>query len=120
MSNGLTGIAILLLLSLGIGLVRIWRGPGFADRMLAAQLLGTTGIAILLVLAAKSGLPALRDVALVLALLAVLAVLAFVARVWDPDEDGEDFASTRPDDPGMNRRRILGKDTDRERDNERP
>jgi len=119
MNSGLTGIAILLLLSLGIGLVRIWRGPGFADRMLAAQLLGTTGIAILLVLAAKSGLPALRDVALVLALLAVLAVLAFVARVWDPDEDGENFDNSRPGDPGINSRRILGKDNDRETDNER-
>lgn len=93
MNSGLTGIAILLMLSLGIGLVRIWRGPGFADRMLAAQLLGTTGIAILLVLAVKSGLPALRDVALIMALLALLAVLAFVARVWDPDAEG--------DDPGM-------------------
>jgi multicomponent Na+:H+ antiporter subunit F len=120
MNSGLAGIAILLLLSLGIGLVRIWRGPGFADRMLAAQLLGTTGIAILLVLAAKSGQSALRDVALVLALLAVLAVLAFVARVWDPDEDGEDFANTRPDDPVRNRRRSLGKESDRETDHERP
>ncbi|MBM9535687.1 monovalent cation/H+ antiporter complex subunit F [Desulfobulbus alkaliphilus] len=97
MNSALTGIAIVLMLSLGIGLVRIWRGPGFADRMLAAQLLGTTGIAILLVLAAKSGLPALRDVALVLALLAVLAVLAFVARVWEPDADGGDVDLIRPD-----------------------
>lgn len=100
MISGLTGVAILLMLSLGIGLVRIWRGPGFADRMLAAQLLGTSGIAILLVLAAKSGQPALRDVALILALLAVLAVLAFVARVWDPDVDGGDVDTTHPDGPG--------------------
>jgi multicomponent Na+:H+ antiporter subunit F len=36
-------------------------------------------------------MPALRDVALVLALLAVMAVLAFVARVWrqDPNNDRE-------------------------------
>jgi len=75
-------VAIGLLLSLIAGMVRIWRGPGFADRMLAAQLFGTTGIAILLVLAQSQRIDALRDVAFVLALLAMLAVLAFVARVW--------------------------------------
>lgn len=86
MSGLLEAIAILLLASLVLGLVRIWRGPGFADRMLAAQLFGTTGVAVLVVLAELLHMPALRDVALVLALLAVLAVLAFVARVWDPDD----------------------------------
>ncbi|MFN3987568.1 MAG: monovalent cation/H+ antiporter complex subunit F [Rhodocyclaceae bacterium] len=78
-------VALVLMLSLLVGLVRVWRGPGFGDRMLAAQLLGTTGIALLLVLATTLNSPALRDVALVLALLALLAVLAFVTRVWDPD-----------------------------------
>lgn len=87
MSDGLSVVALLLLFSLGLGLLRIWRGPGFADRMLAAQLLGSTGIAILLVLAAPVGLPALHDVALVLAMLALLAILAFVARIWD-DKNG--------------------------------
>jgi multicomponent Na+:H+ antiporter subunit F len=89
-------IAILLLVSLALGLLRIWRGPGVADRMLAAQLFGTTGVALLLVLAELQRLPALRDIALVLALLAVLAVLAFVARVWnrkrlaaDPEDEHE-------------------------------
>lgn len=35
----------------GAGLVRIARGPTPADRMLAAQLFGTTGVAVLLLLA---------------------------------------------------------------------
>lgn len=82
MNTILTLVAALLLASLALGLVRIWRGPGVADRMLAAQLFGTTGVAILIVLAELQNMPAARDVALVLALLAVLAVLAFVARVW--------------------------------------
>lgn len=86
MSLWLEGLAVLLLASLVLGLIRIWRGPGFADRMLAAQLFGTTGVAVLLVLAELLHMPALRDVALVLALLAIVAVLAFVARVWDPDD----------------------------------
>ncbi|AGA31811.1 multiple resistance and pH regulation protein F [Thioalkalivibrio nitratireducens DSM 14787] len=87
-------VAILLLLTLVLGLVRIWRGPTIADRMLAAQLFGTTGVGLLLVLAELQDDPALRDVALVLALLAVMAVLAFVARVWrrdsEHDQDPED------------------------------
>lgn len=86
MTLALDALVLLLLVSLILGLVRVWRGPGFADRMLAAQLLGTTGVAMLIVLAERLAQPALRDVALVLALLALLAVLAFVARVWDPDE----------------------------------
>jgi multicomponent Na+:H+ antiporter subunit F len=86
MSPLLELFALILLLSVALGLLRIWRGPGFADRMLAAQLLGTTGVAILLLLAAPLDMPALRDVALVLAVLALLAVLAFVARLWDPEE----------------------------------
>lgn len=94
MSMVLEAVAVLLLLSLVLGMTRIWRGPRVADRMLAAQLFGTAGVALLLVLAQLQQLPALRDVALVLALLAVLAVLAFVARVWHDKRlsgpDGED------------------------------
>jgi multicomponent Na+:H+ antiporter subunit F len=84
-------VALLLLVTLVLGLIRIWRGPTVADRMLAAQLFGTTGVGLLLVLAELQRMPALRDVALVLALLAVMAVLAFVARVWrqDPNNNHE-------------------------------
>lgn len=82
MNGVLDTVAVVLLAALALGLVRIWRGPGLADRMLAAQLFGTTGVALLLVLAQAQQRSALRDVALVLALLAVLAVLAFVARAW--------------------------------------
>jgi multicomponent Na+:H+ antiporter subunit F len=84
-------VALLLLVTLVLGLIRIWRGPTVADRMLAAQLFGTTGVGLLLVLAELQQMPALRDVALVLALLAVMAVLAFVARVWRqaPNNDRE-------------------------------
>jgi multicomponent Na+:H+ antiporter subunit F len=78
----LESTAFALLLALVFGLVRIWLGPTVADRMLAAQLFGTTGVGLLLILAELQNAPALRNVALVLALLAVMAVLAFVARVW--------------------------------------
>jgi multicomponent Na+:H+ antiporter subunit F len=61
-----------------LGLVRILRGPGDADRIMAAQLLGTGGIAALLLLAEAMGVPAAVDVALILALLAAFVSIAFV------------------------------------------
>jgi multicomponent Na+:H+ antiporter subunit F len=72
--------AAALLLTLAIGMVRVLRGPDPGDRMLAAQLIGTAGVGVLLLLAAALGLPSLVDVALVLALLAAVAVVAFTRR----------------------------------------
>ncbi|MBK5940645.1 monovalent cation/H+ antiporter complex subunit F [Halochromatium roseum] len=74
-------LILFLLLTLVAGLWRIRRGPTAADRMLAAQLFGTTATAILLLMAEASATPALRDVALVLALLAAITVTAFTRRV---------------------------------------
>ena len=61
-----------------VGLARVLRGPANADRMMAAQLFGTGGIAALLLMAASADVSALVDVALVLALLAAFASVAFV------------------------------------------
>lgn len=74
-------LAAFLILNIAAGLARILRGPTAADRMLAAQLFGTTGVAVLLLLAEAQAMPALRNVALVFAALAVLATVAFVNRV---------------------------------------
>jgi multicomponent Na+:H+ antiporter subunit F len=82
-------LALFLLLTLAAGFWRVRHGPTAADRMLAAQLFGTTSAAILLLLAEALGLPALRDVALVLALLAVIAVIAFTASVKTATPDRE-------------------------------
>jgi multicomponent Na+:H+ antiporter subunit F len=75
-------VAALLLLNIGAGLVRVARGPTPADRMLAAQLFGTTGVAVLLLLAQGMASPPLRYVALVFALLAVVLALTFAERGW--------------------------------------
>ena len=75
-------VALFLLLNIAAGLVRILRGPTPIDRMMAAQLFGTTGTAILLLLGEAMSLPGARDVALAFALLAALATLAFVSRDW--------------------------------------
>lgn len=75
-------LALLLLLNLVVGLYRVVRGPDVADRMLAAQLFGTTSVGIILLLAEAFARPALRDVALVFSLLAAVTAIAFVQRAW--------------------------------------
>jgi len=77
------------LLMVALGLIRILRGPTGADRMMAAQLFGSGGIAALL-LAGATRIPAIVDVALTMALLAAFASAAFViSGAWlqarDPD-----------------------------------
>lgn len=79
-------VAIFLLLNVLGGLIRILIGPSRGDRMLAAQLFGTTGVAIVLILAEALDQPALRDVALVIVLLAVINTVVFV-RFTGPPED---------------------------------
>ena len=74
----LIGLTVLLLLTLLLGLIRVFRGPSRADRMLAAQLFGTTGVATVLILALVTGTEALFDVALVMAVLAPITSVAFV------------------------------------------
>lgn len=74
---------LLLLLTLALGLVRAVRGPTLQDRMLAVQLLGTGGVASLLLLAVILSLPALVDVSLVLALLAAISAAALTQREVD-------------------------------------
>ena len=66
----------LLLLSLFIGLIRAWLGPTVEDRFSAILLIGTGGVAMLLIMAILLQLEALYDVALVLALLAVVGTVA--------------------------------------------
>jgi multicomponent Na+:H+ antiporter subunit F len=78
MTEFLLGAAGFLLLMVALGWIRILRGPTRAERMMAAQLFGTGGIAALLLLGAATGIPGVVDVALVLAVLSVFASIAFV------------------------------------------
>jgi multicomponent Na+:H+ antiporter subunit F len=83
-------LELFLLLNLGAGMWRVLRGPTASDRMLAAQLFGTTAVGILLLHAEATGSAALRDVALVFALLATVTAVAFVRRAWQGPEDAND------------------------------
>ncbi len=80
----LAAIALLLLTLLG-GLVRVLIGPTLQDRMLAVQLLGTVGVALLLLFANVFQRSGFLDVALVLALLSSVSVAALTRR-----ENGHD------------------------------
>ncbi|MGH7786098.1 MAG: monovalent cation/H+ antiporter complex subunit F [Candidatus Binatia bacterium] len=86
----LLGAAVVILALVGVGLVRILRGPGDADRMMAAQLLGTGGVAVLLLGGVASDVGAAVDVGLTLALLATFASVAFTK-------------SAAPEDPAATR-----------------
>ncbi|HSJ78368.1 MAG TPA: monovalent cation/H+ antiporter complex subunit F [Erythrobacter sp.] len=102
MSAWLLLLASLLLLSLGGALWRIWRGPAPADRMMAAQLVGTGGVGTVLLLASATDWRML-DVALVLALLAAFAAIAFIkAQSEDGSGDPEEQPVSPPDDGSRN------------------
>ncbi|WP_205527624.1 monovalent cation/H+ antiporter complex subunit F [Halomonas sp. JS92-SW72] len=75
-------IAALLLLNAGVALWRLRRGPTSADRMLAAEMVSVSAIAVLLLFGAGFAQPALVDVALLFALLAAVATANFVTRTW--------------------------------------
>jgi multicomponent Na+:H+ antiporter subunit F len=78
MNGFLMAAAGAVMVTVAVGLVRILRGPGDADRVMAAQLLGTGGVAALLLAGIARGRPATLDVALTLALLAAFVSIAFV------------------------------------------
>ena len=88
MTDFLLATAGAILFTVAVGLVRILGGPGDADRMMAAQLIGTGGIGALLLIAAATGARGVEDVALGLALLAVFASAAFVNSAA-PAEDSD-------------------------------
>jgi multicomponent Na+:H+ antiporter subunit F len=95
MVNVQLALALFLLMTMLAGLIRVWIGPTAADRMLAAQLFGTTGVGVLLLLAGALGLPSVLDVALVLALLAAVTVVVFVRRVWVPARGSQEEQNDR-------------------------
>lgn len=83
-----TGAFIVLMVALG--LLRVARGPGRAERMMAAQLLGSGAVGALLLFGAASGESAVFDVALTLALLSAFASIAFVKFALRQDQPAND------------------------------
>ena len=83
----LPGMAVFLLLNLIAGMLRVYRGPTLADRMLAALLFSTTTVAVLLLMAEWMDMAALRHVALLFVMLASILSLAFVGLPRDAGEE---------------------------------
>ena len=86
MSAFYIAVAVVLLLTIVLGLGHVFRQPGRAESLLAALLFGSTGVALVLVLGQGLGLDRALDIALVFALLAAVLGVAFVLRGW-PDDD---------------------------------
>jgi multicomponent Na+:H+ antiporter subunit F len=78
MTGFLFGAAGFVLAAIAIGLLRVLGSRQPADCMMAAQLIGTGGVAVLLLIAVATETPPIVDVALMLALLAAFASVAFV------------------------------------------
>ncbi len=87
MNSFMIWVAAFVLAMVALGLIRILRGPAAADRVMAVQLLGTGGIAALLLLAIATQAPALLDVAMTLALLAAFASAALVVAASPTEHD---------------------------------
>ena len=77
-------VSLIVLVSVVAGFVRVVRGPTAADRMLAALLFGTGGVAVLLLLSEVMAVPTLKDVALVFVVLATVVSVAFVRLAGAP------------------------------------
>jgi multicomponent Na+:H+ antiporter subunit F len=87
MASFLLAAAGFVLTMVALGLSVILRRQAAVDQMMAAQLLGTGGVAILLLLGVATETPAIADVALLLALFAAFAAVAFVRNA--PDAQSE-------------------------------
>ena len=95
MTSFLFGAAAFLLAMVAISLFVILRRSAEIDHMMAAQLLGTGGVAILLLLAVATETPSIVDVALLLSLFAAFAAVAFVRNASDPESEAQKAASGR-------------------------
>ena len=95
MASFLLAAAGFVLAMVALGLLAVLRPPAEVDHMMAAQLLGTGGVAILLLLAAVTEVSPIVDVALMLALFAAFAAVAFVRSASDPESNVADAMGER-------------------------
>lgn len=89
--------ALALMLLMAIGLQRVMAGPTAADRLLAVQLFGTMGVAIVLLLGRAQGDAAFMDLALTFALLAIVFSVTFArfANEFLPSGDDDQAEADR-------------------------
>mgnify|MGYP003390809273 FL=1 len=95
MASFLLAAAGFVLVTVALGLLVILRRRAEVDHMMAAQLLGTGGVAILLLMAAATEAPPIVDVGLLLALFAAFAAVAFVRSASGSEREAGETASGR-------------------------
>ena len=67
----------LLMVTIALSFIRLYKGPSLPDRVVALDLLTTVGIAITAVYAVITERPVILDVATILALISFLGTIAF-------------------------------------------
>ncbi|RTR03813.1 monovalent cation/H+ antiporter complex subunit F [Halomonas nitroreducens] len=67
----------LLTLALGLAFLRLFRGPGLPDRVVALELFATIIVGIIGLLAIATDIALLLDVAIVMALMSFMATIGF-------------------------------------------
>lgn len=84
----------LTVLSVAIGFVRLWRGPGLADRVVTLDMMTSAIIVFCGLFAVKAGAGAFLDIAVALALVSFLSVVALArygaSQIRKSDRGGED------------------------------
>ncbi|TCD06780.1 multiple resistance and pH regulation protein F [Erythrobacteraceae bacterium CFH 75059] len=70
--------ALVILANVAVSAWRVLHGPARADRIMGAQLIGTSGVALLVLLYLIHGSSGVLDLALLLALLAAFAAVGYV------------------------------------------
>jgi multicomponent Na+:H+ antiporter subunit F len=70
--------ALVILLAIGVSLFRVYVGPSRADRIMGVQLVGTSAVALLVLLSMMHPQPGILDLALLLALLAAFSAIGFI------------------------------------------
>lgn len=76
---------LVLLMTLIAALLRAFLGPDPVNRLLAVQIMSTTCVALLLLLATVMNMPAAIDVAVIFTLLAAVTLVAFVRNIWQSE-----------------------------------
>jgi multicomponent Na+:H+ antiporter subunit F len=86
MNSFLFIVASFVLAMVASGLIVILQRPGSVDRLMAVQLLGTGGVAVLLILAIATEVASIVDVAMMMALFAAFAAVVLVRDTSDPED----------------------------------
>lgn len=86
MSQALDAAMLLLTISTGLCIVRLWRGPSLPDRVVALDQIGIHVVGLSVLYSIQVGEIVFLDVAIVTALLAFIATVAF-ARYLEQGKD---------------------------------